>query len=273
MGVGNPANRFEPGNSKEVMTVELRNKKKPSFRLPPFSSAYSLYFPLFLLLLITSCSGKPVGPRLKFLDSNFYLGSVEQGAIAEKKFRIKNVGDADLVINDITTTCGCTAALIDKKLLSPGETGTLEVTILTSGKRDLIEKKIVLQTNDTQEPSKEITVSVKVETQAHPNFDVNKSVFSPGCDKCHIGKAAQYKEYSLYLEVCSMCHGTEGEGGGDIMAINGPDYLASVDDDYLLRWIAEGKLGTSMPGYSKKKNGPLTDKQIESLVVLIRSWE
>ena len=231
---------------------------------------YFLFLSIFFL--IASCITKPTGPRLKFRHKIIDLGVVEQGETARKVFQIENVGDADLEIRDITTTCGCTAAVIDNKLIPAGETGSLEVSIDTSGKRDSIEKIITITTNDIQEPVKKITALVKVHTQSHPDFDVNKSVFSPGCDKCHIGRAAQLKGFALYMEICSMCHGPEGEGGS-ASQLNDPDYLASADDSYLWQWIAEGELGSSMPAYSKKKNGPLTGEQITSLVEVIRSWE
>ena len=37
-------------------------------------------------------------------------------------------------------------------------------------------------------------------------------------------------------------------------------------------WIANGKKGSGMPGYSKEKGGPLNDIQIDSLVTYIRSF-
>lgn len=229
-------------------------------------------FVLIGVFLFLSCVKKPTGPRLKFMEKNLDLGVVEQGETAKKVFQIKNIGDADLEVRDIETSCGCTAAIIDNKVIPSGEAANLEVSIDTSGKRNAIEKTITITTNEAEQPEKQITAFVKVSVQAHPDFDVNKSVFSDKCAKCHVGNAAQYKGFALYMEICSMCHGSEGEGGAGSQ-LNDPDYLSSVDDDYLRRWIAEGELGTSMPAYSKKKNGPLTDEQIDSLVEVIRNWE
>jgi mono/diheme cytochrome c family protein len=213
-------------------------------------------FILIGVVLFLSCVKKPTGPRLKFMEKSLDLGAVEQGEIAKKIFQIKNTGDADLEIHDITTTCGCTAAIIDNEVIPSGETANLEVSIDTSGKRDAIEKAITITTNEAEQPEKQITAFVKVSVQAHSDFDVNKSVFSKECAKCHVGNAAQYKGFALYMEICSMCHGSEGEGGSGSQ-LNDPDYLSSVDDAYLRRWIAEGELGTSMPAYSKKKTVPL----------------
>lgn len=206
------------------------------------------------------------------MEESLDLGTVDQGATAKKTFQIKNTGDADLEIRDITTSCGCTAAIIDNELIPSGKTANLEVSIDTSGKRGAIEKGITIITNEAEQSEKQITAFVKVSVQAHPDFDVNKSVFSEKCANCHVGNAAQYKGFALYMEICSMCHGQEGEGGSG-SRLNDPDYLSSVDNEYLRRWIAEGELGTSMPAYSEKKNGPLTDEQIDSLVEVIRNWE
>ena len=74
----------------------------------------------------------PLGPTTKdgtrsaeisVEPASFDFGKALPDKVLEKQFSIRNFGDADLVIERVTTTCGCTAALLeeDSKVLKPGK--------------------------------------------------------------------------------------------------------------------------------------------------------
>lgn len=50
------------------------------------------------------------------------FGTFEKSEVKGAIFEVKNTGDSPLVIVDINTTCGCTAATYDKRPAKPGET-------------------------------------------------------------------------------------------------------------------------------------------------------
>lgn len=50
------------------------------------------------------------------------FGTFDKSEIKQTTFDIKNTGDNPLVIVDVSTTCGCTAATYDKRPAKPGET-------------------------------------------------------------------------------------------------------------------------------------------------------
>lgn len=50
------------------------------------------------------------------------FGTFEKSEVKGTIFEVKNTGDSPLVIVDINTTCGCTAATYDKRPAKPGET-------------------------------------------------------------------------------------------------------------------------------------------------------
>lgn len=52
-------------------------------------------------------------------DINF--GTFKKTEVKETTIEIKNTGDSTLVIVDVSTTCGCTAATYDKRPANPGE--------------------------------------------------------------------------------------------------------------------------------------------------------
>lgn len=50
------------------------------------------------------------------------FGTFDKSEIKETTFEVKNTGDSPLVIVDVSSTCGCTAATYDKRPAKPGET-------------------------------------------------------------------------------------------------------------------------------------------------------
>ena len=75
---------------------------------------------------------------------------------------------------------------------------------------------------------------------------------------------------SLYSDNCAACHGAEGKGGAAI-ALADPVYLAITNKDALRKVIANGVPGTSMPAFSDRSGGMLTDKQIDVIIGEISS--
>lgn len=79
---------------------------------------------------------------------------------------------------------------------------------------------------------------------------------------------------TLYAQNCSICHGLAGEGIGATPPLDNPS-LESADSLTLAKIIARGLYGTSMPAWSKEDGGPLSDYQIDNLVILIQhgDWQ
>ena len=75
----------------------------------------------------------------------------------------------------------------------------------------------------------------------------------------------------VYAENCAVCHGADGKGRvGATLAKDWP----SIRPDLKVRaTIENGIAGSPMPAWSQKNGGPLTDEDIEALVVYILSWE
>ena len=56
------------------------------------------------------------------IQTEIDFGTFDKSEIKEATFEIKNTGDNPLVIVDVSTTCGCTAATYDKRPAKSGET-------------------------------------------------------------------------------------------------------------------------------------------------------
>jgi hypothetical protein len=81
-----------------------------------------------------------------------------------KEFTLRNAGERELVIEKVTTTCGCTAAIAGETTLKPGRSTPLSVTLETREYRGHVERRVLVRSNDPRTPVLELTVSATVET-------------------------------------------------------------------------------------------------------------
>jgi cytochrome c oxidase cbb3-type subunit III len=75
----------------------------------------------------------------------------------------------------------------------------------------------------------------------------------------------------LYHENCLACH-SNGQTLGASISMNNPPYLAIIPKETLRKIVAEGIPNTSMPGYSSKVGGLLTEEQITVIAGGIYNW-
>ena len=65
-------------------------------------------------------------PRIAVEPMSFDFGKALQNKTLHKDFVVRNFGTADLEIKNLSTTCGCTAAMADSTVMStaPGRTNS-----------------------------------------------------------------------------------------------------------------------------------------------------
>ncbi len=76
-------------------------------------------------LLITACGGGT--PDIELAESQTDLGVITNGEIPTIEIPVRNLGSGDLIIEAVTTSCGCTSASITPEVIPPGGTGTLAI--------------------------------------------------------------------------------------------------------------------------------------------------
>ncbi|MDP4114841.1 MAG: DUF1573 domain-containing protein [Bacteroidota bacterium] len=103
-----------------------------------------------------------VNSRISFKETDHNFGKVKEGAKVDYTFTFTNVGKVDLVVNDVKTNCGCTAALISSKLIKPGKEGTIKVELDTKDREGKMSRNITIYSNDPEEPSKIISIFAEV---------------------------------------------------------------------------------------------------------------
>ncbi|RPI75481.1 MAG: DUF1573 domain-containing protein [Ignavibacteriales bacterium] len=107
-------------------------------------------------------STNPAGPLLKVQETQYNFGQVSEGKVVDHVFSFSNDGNDKLTIKEVKTSCGCTAALLSKKELGPGEKGELKVELDTANRSGKMTRNITIISNDPKEPQKHLTIFAEV---------------------------------------------------------------------------------------------------------------
>jgi len=86
-------------------------------------------------------------PGMKFEKEVYDFGRIKPGEVIDYKFQFKNTGNAELVIENATATCGCTTPSFPFIPIAPGESGYIGVTFDSKGKIGKQKPAITLTTN------------------------------------------------------------------------------------------------------------------------------
>lgn len=105
-------------------------------------------------------------PRIRVEPETFDFGKALPAKTLRKEFTLSNFGDAALVIENVSTTCGCTAALASDTKLAPGSSTVLRVTLETRSYSGKLERQVLVRSNDPKTPLLTVTVSATVEAPA-----------------------------------------------------------------------------------------------------------
>ena len=256
-----------------------------SFRLHDQRLRFGLVSAVLVLVLVAvaiaqddSGYGKR-GPRLRFDTTVHDFGEVrDDSGKVTYDWTFYNDGDEPLRIVGTRPSCGCTASVVTDDPIPPGGKGVLSVTFDPAGQHGTVRKSLTVSCNDPSEPHLLLTIRAKVEVVVeevepggHPKI-TGQSLLMGDCASCHAEPAKGKSGEPLYAAICTMCHGTAGQGNERGPSLREPDYLASHDDDDLNVAIAYGTANPHMPGFSEIMGGPLSEAQVNSLVELIRRW-
>ncbi|MGA2775668.1 MAG: DUF1573 domain-containing protein [Candidatus Omnitrophota bacterium] len=101
-----------------------------------------LIFFFFLCTLLCLADDKASSPDL------WDFGTVKAGDVLQHEFALKNDSGKTLNINNVSTSCGCTASVARKKSLLPGESTTIEVKFNTKGYSGEVKQHIYVNTDN-----------------------------------------------------------------------------------------------------------------------------
>ena len=106
--------------------------------------------------------------KIKFKAETIDYGQIAKGSDGVQVFEFTNIGNAELIIQDVKSSCGCTVPEKPKDPIAPGANGVIKVKYDTQrvGK---IRKTITVYSNAT-EPIK--ALKIKGEVMAASNKSV-----------------------------------------------------------------------------------------------------
>ena len=105
-------------------------------------------------------SGDDTGksPIIYFPETQHDFGQVKEGEKVNYTFKFANKGSSNLIVKDIKTSCGCTAALLSADNLPPGQEGTIQVELDTKNRSGKMSRTITVRSNDPKDPAKILTI-------------------------------------------------------------------------------------------------------------------
>lgn len=111
--------------------------------------------------------------RVSISETNHDFGSVSEGTVVSHDFKITNTGTADLVLQDIVTSCGCTVSTPSSTKIAPQQTESISVKFDTSGFSGNKVKSVQVFTNDLDHN----TFELKLRGSVIPEVTVAPSKF------------------------------------------------------------------------------------------------
>jgi len=116
-----------------------------------------IIFVLWEVVVITQAKESSV-PYIRFDHEMWNFGKINQGDKVTRVFKVENVGSADLVIQRVKSTCGCTATSISSETIKPGESSEIEVVFDSKRYHGTVTQSIYVESNDPQMPHKTLTI-------------------------------------------------------------------------------------------------------------------
>lgn len=114
-------------------------------------------FVTMMLLAVTTfglqAQDKKNGPMFKFKNEVHDFGTLKEGPVADHVFEFTNTGNAPLIIQNASASCGCTVPAWPKEPILPGKKGSIKVSYTTQGHVTPFDKEVYIQSNAVNNPN------------------------------------------------------------------------------------------------------------------------
>jgi len=105
-------------------------------------------------------------PQIAFDKKSHDFNLILQGEVVSYTFRFTNTGSQNLVLADVSSSCGCTVPTYSRKPIKPGDQGTIEVVFNSERREGTQSKKVFVLSN--AQPSRDtldITANIVIPTE------------------------------------------------------------------------------------------------------------
>jgi hypothetical protein len=121
----------------------------------------------FLPALLSADAPPPspsAAPRIVVEPPSFNFGTVKPRGVVQREFVLRNIGQADLVIDSVVSSCGCAAVLEggDTTTLKAGASTPLRIRLTAPDKAGRLEKSVLIKSNDPAQPALEVKIEAVV---------------------------------------------------------------------------------------------------------------
>ncbi|MFQ5614855.1 MAG: DUF1573 domain-containing protein [Anaerolineales bacterium] len=122
-----------------------------------------LFLLLFSLILAACTNGQP---SLVLGTEKLELGDVVNGEIVSQEVAVRNEGDAPLVVEAVSTSCGCTQATLEPMTIQPGGSAVLHIEF-DSGAHGpdltgMLVRQVFIASNDPELPEAVLAISANI---------------------------------------------------------------------------------------------------------------
>lgn len=223
-------------------------------------------------------------------------------------FIVTNLASAEVVVQRVTTSCGCTAAQLPAQpwRLAPGERGELKFTMDLRGRSGSIAKTGTVFTSaglsiltmtatvpgGLGPPAEQRILPVpgqiaSASSAARPSRPAPGAILPATAERARNQSLALADHQAVFRGDCARCHAEPAKGklgeelytaacgichDAEHRAQMVPELGASEqagNPAYWRSWITFGKPGSLMPAFAEHYGGPLDREQIESLAAFL----
>jgi len=140
------------GKQKKYITIFNNDPQNTTYRISILANVVSK----------EELEKKDLNPRIHVEETQHNFGIVNEGTIVNWELSFENIGDTTLVISDVQKSCGCTATLLSKNNLKPGERGNIKIELNTKGMKGKKSRTVAIASNDPFNPRMIVTLFVDV---------------------------------------------------------------------------------------------------------------
>ncbi|MEI6311131.1 MAG: DUF1573 domain-containing protein [Bacteroidota bacterium] len=101
----------------------------------------------FLWILIASSHLSFAQAKINFIAKKISIDTLYEGELAPVKFIFQNIGDSNLIVSAVKSSCGCTVPKYDKKIIPPLAFDTILATYNTVGHLGYVNKLVQVESN------------------------------------------------------------------------------------------------------------------------------
>ena len=117
----------------------------------------------YIVLLLVTALPLAAQPKMKIVEgTKLDYGTIYSNELMRHELTVKNEGKDTLSVSDISSSCGCTVAMVSKNHIPPKGEGKISISFDPSRFSGTVSKAISFETNDPANPHGHVEFTVNV---------------------------------------------------------------------------------------------------------------